>query len=62
MRVIYTEIVNVKWSWKLDSNGKLPAGVRQPFRVPDDFITTDNVPEVNITIDQFISVTTDPYF
>jgi hypothetical protein len=43
IRIIYDTIVNVKWSWTL-VNGKLPIGVRQPFVVPDEYITTDNVP------------------
>lgn len=41
LRVIDIDIVNVKWSWKLDKDGNPPAGVRNAPEVPNDIIDTD---------------------
>ena len=61
IRIVYDAIVNVKWAWKL-TDGKLPQGVRQPYVVPDEFITTENAPVANKTLDQFVSISATPYF
>lgn len=38
-----TGILNIKWEWVYDAQGKPPVGKRQPFELPDEFITTKDV-------------------
>ena len=60
LRVILTDIVNVKWSWKLDKDGKVPAGYRVPAEVPDELINT-NVPLASSPLSQFVSISNNPF-
>jgi len=41
MRVIETDIVNVKWTWKRDQDGNLPPNVRESAEVPNDILDTN---------------------
>jgi len=50
LRVIQIDIVNVKWSWKLDKDGNVPAGKKVPVEVPNYFINSD-FPDSNIKLD-----------
>jgi len=60
MRVIQIDIVNVKWSWKLDKDGNVPAGKRTPAEVPNEFINSD-FPDSTVKLDQFITITSNPF-
>jgi hypothetical protein len=41
MKVMKSEIVNIKWSWKRDSTNKLPEGIREPYEIPNDIVDTN---------------------
>ena len=60
LRVVLTDIVNVKWSWQLDANGKIPAGYKQPAEVPNDLIDTD-VPLATTKLKDFITISNNPF-
>lgn len=59
-RVIETDIVNVRWSWKLDKDGKVPAGMRIPAEVPHDIIDTDK-PDAQTKLYSFLTVQDSPF-
>jgi hypothetical protein len=56
LRVIETDIVNVKWTWVKDKDGKYPPNVRIPAEVPDDIISTNNSPLGKTKLSSFVSV------
>jgi hypothetical protein len=60
MRVIQIDIVNVKWSWKLDDKGNIPDGKRVPAEVPNEFINSD-FPDSTTKLNQFITVQDTPF-
>lgn len=60
LRVIETDIVNIKWWWKLDKDGKPPRGYRMPAEVPNDLIDTDK-PDATTKLSSFITVQDSPF-
>jgi len=62
-RLLSSGIVNIKWSWAKDSQGKLPSGKRTPFEIPDDYVTTSNLSEsTEETLAKYITLSNVPSF
>ena len=61
LRLLQNNIINVKWTWA-KVNGSYPAGVKVPFEVPDEFITTENYPESQFAnLSQFVIINNAPF-
>ena len=45
IRAMQGGILNIKWNYKQDKDGKISASKKMPVEVPDNFITTENVPD-----------------
>lgn len=61
LRVLENGIVNMKWNYKLDKDGKVPAGKRTPYEVPDEFITTNNLPVSTLPLSNFLTLNDAPF-
>jgi hypothetical protein len=56
LRVIENDIVNIKWTWVKDQDGKYPEGYKIPAEVPDYIIGTTNKPLGKSKLSSFVSV------
>lgn len=55
------EIINVKWSWQLDKDGKVPEGKRKPVEVPNDLVDTTVKGTPQFKLKDYITVTAAPF-
>lgn len=55
------DIINVKWSWQLDKDGKVPSGKRTPVEVPNDIVDTTVKGTPSQKLGDYIDVTANPF-
>jgi len=62
IQFIDEDIINVKWTWALDSQGNIPSGKRKPIEVPDDILnTTVKRTSFSKLLKDYITVDTAPF-
>lgn len=56
-------ILNIKWNWALDSEGKVPSGKRTPVEVPAEILNTTrkDMSEAPETLDSYLTITDAPF-
>jgi hypothetical protein len=55
--VLDGEIVNLKWTWAVNSTGQMPDTKRTPREIPDDIIQTSTLGLSKKYLSDFVTIT-----